>query len=140
MKTFFKYLFTGFKYLFLQTIIEIILIIILEYLGFNPLLDFSKSNLLIENIEGVTWAISMKTIIFCVMFLPLFIIIKYIMAWKNIKSNIMDSIINATLNATLLLTLYLLKHLDVAEILRPLIPTVMASLVIILIMKRKASL
>jgi hypothetical protein len=136
MQTFLKYLFIGFKYLFFQAIIEIILIITLEYLGFNPLLDFSKSNLLIQNIEGVTWAISMKTIIFCILYLPLFILISNIMAWKNIKSNLMYSIINAILNAALLLTLFLLKHLDIAEIFRPLIPTVIASLTIIIVNRK----
>jgi len=75
MKTILKYLFEGLKYLIIQGILEVIVIVLLEYSGFKVLLDFSKSNLLIENIAGVAWAISMKTAIFSLIYLPLFVLI-----------------------------------------------------------------
>ncbi len=53
MKIFLRYFVTGLKYLIIQGIIEIVIIVLLEYLGFNALLDFSRSNLFVENIEGV---------------------------------------------------------------------------------------
>lgn len=137
MKIFFKYLFTGLKYLILQGIIEIIIIVISEYLGFKVLLDFSKSNLLIENIEGVAWAISMKTAIFSLIYLPLFAVISSLLTWKKLGGNFIFSIVNALLSEALLLTLFLLKHLSFVEMLPPLISTLVASLIIILIVSKK---
>jgi len=111
-------------------------IVILEYLGFNALLEFSKSNLFVENIEGVTWAISIKTAIFSFIYLPLFVIINFLLAWRKHTGNLIFSTINALLSVLLLLILFLLKHLNLSEMLPPLVSTLIASLIIILINKK----
>lgn len=137
MKIFLRYFVTGLKYLIIQGIIEIVIIVLLEYLGFNALLDFSRSNLFVENIEGVAWAISMKTAIFSLIYLPLFAVISFLLAWKKVTSKFKFSIINALLSIALLLILFLLKHLNFSEMLPPLMSTLIASLIIILFVNSK---
>jgi hypothetical protein len=137
MKAFLKYLFTGFKYLLLQGVAEIVMILALEYMGFQAMLDFSKSNLLIENIEGIAWAISMKTVIFSLLYLPLFIIISYWLTRNKMACTLSFSIVNALLSSLLLVTLLLLKHKDLGEMIVPMTATLFASFLIIIIVKIK---
>ncbi|RFM32359.1 hypothetical protein [Chitinophaga silvisoli] len=128
-----KKLFAGFKYLIFQGAIEILLIITMEYLGINTLADFSKSNLLIENIEGVAWAIAMKTIIFSLLYLPLFLIIISLLSGKKTINASTLSIVNAILSVFLLLVLFLIKRLELSEMLFPLVATLIAALIIIVL-------
>ena len=72
MAKFFQYVLVALKYLIMQGFVEIILIVLFEYLGIKVLMDFSRANLLIENVQGVAWEISMKTIMFSFIYIPLF--------------------------------------------------------------------
>ena len=136
MKTFFRYFLTGVKYLLLQATLEVVLVVVLEYLGVNVLADFSNSNLFVENIEGVLWAISMKTIFLSVLYLPIFVLLCYLIVRKTLITKLITSIVNLLLNLMLLITFLLLKNLEFVEILSVITFTLIASLIIIAIIGR----
>jgi hypothetical protein len=138
MKAIFENLLTGMKYLISQGLLEIIIILILEYLRFGVLSDIStKNNLLIENIQGIAWGISMKTVIFSIIYLPLFVVINFLLAWRKLRSTFAQSIVNTILNIALLFALFLLKRKDFMEILPLLTATLIASLIIIVVVNRR---
>ena len=83
-----RYLFIGLKYLLIQGVVEIVLILGIEYLGVKVLSDFSKANSILENIEGVSWEIVMKTLMFSIIYIPFFIWICVLLDWKKSKVNL----------------------------------------------------
>jgi hypothetical protein len=135
MKEIYKYLLNGLKYLVIQGITEIVLIVTLEYSGFKILTDFSSTNLFIENIEAVVWSISMKTAMFCLFYLPLFVGISALLTWKNITNILKYSIINAFLNALLFMVYFALRNANFSEIANLFIATLLASTLIIITVK-----
>ena len=139
MKRFFKYLFTGFKYLLIQGFIEIVVIVALEYLGIKVLSHFSKTNLFIENVQGVAWEISMKTIMFSFVYIPVFIGVCALLGWKKGVSSFVYGVTNALLMFLFsILFLFFLRHAVFSEVLNILIVTVFSSIIILVATKISA--
>ena len=133
-----RYLFIGLKYLLIQGVVEIVLILGIEYLGVKVLSDFSKANSILENIEGVSWEIVMKTLMFSIIYIPFFIWICVLLDWKKSKVNFRYSIVNTFLNLFLaVIFLVFLRKADISEVRNLLIVTVLASVLILLIIREK---
>ena len=133
-----RYLFIGLKYLLIQGVVEIVLILGIEYLGVKVLSDFSKANSILENIEGVSWEIVMKTLMFSILYIPFFIWICVLLDWKKSKVNFRYSIVNTFLNLFLaVIFLVFLRKADISEVRNLLIVTVLASVLIFLIIREK---
>ena len=133
-----RYLFIGLKYLLIQGVVEIVLILGIEYLGVKVLSDFSKANSILENIEGVSWEIVMKTLMFSIIYIPFFIWICVLLDWKKSKVNFRYSIVNTFLNLFLaVIFLVFLRKADISEVRNLLIVTVLASVLIFLIIREK---
>lgn len=135
MKAFFKYLLNGLKYLIIQGITEIVVIVILEYVGLRVLSDFSRANLFIENVESVAWSIGMKIAMFCLFYLPLFVGMSALLSRKSIINSFKYSIINAVINILLFMVYFILRSADFSEVLNLFIATLLASAIIIAIVK-----
>jgi len=136
MTNFFHYLLLGLKYLIIQGLVEIFLIVLLEYLGVKVLIDFSKANLLIENVQGVAWEISMKTIMFSLVYIPLFIATLVLISRKKVKSNFLYGNINGILSIFLsIVFLLLLRKVAFSEVLNLLIVTLSSSILILIAIK-----
>ncbi len=80
---FFIKLLKGLKYWCIQGVVEFIIILCLEYLGFGVLNEFSKHNLFIENAQFIIWIIAYKTIVLSGFYLFLFLILSY--TFKRVK-------------------------------------------------------
>jgi hypothetical protein len=134
MRFFFKYLFTSVKYLLVQGIIEIIVITILEYLGFNALslVDFSISNLFTDNIQSISWLIAIKTMLFGLAYLVLFVVACYVLNKKQSLNRFIFSILNSAVNASLWLTLFLLEHVSGRDMMSAMLAILLASGVIVI--------
>ena len=133
-----RYLFIGLKYLLIQGVVEIVLILGIEYLGVKVLSDFSKANSILENIEGVSWEIVIKTLMFSIIYIPFFIWICVLLDWKKSKVNFRYSIVNTFLNLFLaVIFLVFLRKADISEVRNLLIVTVLASVLIFLIIREK---
>jgi hypothetical protein len=132
MARFFRNLLTALKYLFLQGLVEIILVVFLEYLDIKVLMDFSKGNLLIENIQGVVWEISMKTIIFSLVYIPLFIALSSLLSNKKLSNSFLYVVINGVLSILLsIVFLLFLRQIAFPEVLNLLIVTLSSSILIL---------
>jgi hypothetical protein len=134
MRFFFKYLFTSVKYLLVQGIIEIIVITILEYLGFNALslVDFSISNLFTDNIQSISWLIAIKTLLFGLAYLVLFVVACYVLHKKQSLNRFIFSILNSAVNASLWLILFLLEHVSGRDMMSAMFAILLASGVIVI--------
>jgi hypothetical protein len=135
MKKFALLFLFGFIYIVFQGLVEIVLITFMEYFGVDVLLDFSLSNLFIENVQGVAWAISMKMIMFSIVYIPLFLMIGMFF-FKNKFSNPFYGIVNGILCATLLSVLFLLKGYGLGALVLPLLMSIISSIFIILISRK----
>ncbi len=136
MTRFFQYLLIALKYLLMQGLVEIILIVLFEYLGIKVLIDFSRANLFIENVQGVAWEISMKTIMFSFIYLPLFIVVSTLLWWRKLKNHLVYSFINVLLSLLLsLIFLLLLRQVDFSAVFNLLIVTLLSSVLILIITK-----
>jgi hypothetical protein len=135
MKAFIKYLLNSLKYLAIQGLSEIVVIVILEYAGLRVLSDFSRANLFVENVEDVAWSIGMKTAMFGLFYLPLFIGISALLSRKIIINSFKYSIINAVINIFLFIVYFILRSAEFSEVLNLFIATLLASAIIIALLK-----
>ena len=78
METFFKYLFNGIKFWIIQGVVEIFVIIILEYSGVKVLMYFSRNELFIENFQGIASIIIYKTIVLSWIYVLCFLLFSYV--------------------------------------------------------------
>jgi len=136
MANFFQNLLTALKYLLIQGLFEILLIVLFEYTGIKVLTDFSKANLLIENIQGISWEISMKTIMFSLVYIPLFMAASALLIKSEVNRSFLYGIINGTLSILLsIVFLLLLRKADFSDVSNLLFATLLSSVLILVIVK-----
>lgn len=136
MAKFFQNLLTALKYLLIQGLFEILLIVLFEYAGIKVLTDFSKANLLIENIQGISWEISMKTIMFSLVYIPLFMAASALLIKSEVNRSFLYGIINGTLSILLsIVFLLLLRKADFSDVSNLLFATLLSSVLILVIVK-----
>jgi hypothetical protein len=125
-KSIFYYSVQGLKYLIIQGIIEILVILLFEYAGLKVLGWFSRSSLFIENVEGIAWSIGMKSAMFSIIYVPLFVILSR-------RAIISYSLINLGLNSILyIIYIFILRKASFSEVLPLSIATVLSSLIIVI--------
>lgn len=134
----FKYIFTAFKFWLTQNIIELVLILILGYLGIDVMNDFCLKCLFIENLEATAWGIGIKTIIFLLPYFLLFTIACYFPYFKNVQTNVKYAYLNAIISCSIILLIGILKPNNTREILLPLLASFISTILIIIYSKYKA--
>lgn len=136
MGKFFQNLLTALKYLLIQGLFEIAIIVFFEYVGIKVLTDFSKNNLLIENIQGVAWEISMKTVMFSFAYIPLFIAASALLRKKGAKDIFLYGIINGVISILLsIVFLLFLRQATLSDVSNLLIATLLSSVLILVTIK-----
>ena len=131
--------FTGLKFWIVQNLVEIIIVLILGYSGFDVMGEFCNKCLLIENIEGTAWGIGFKSLIFLLPYLFLFVAIGFVPYFRHNRINIKNALLNCLVSCLVILLIGILKPNEFKEILRPLSATLLSSLLIILFFKVKAA-
>lgn len=131
-------IFTPLKLWITQNIVEILVILVLGYLGFDVMKEFCKECLLIENIEGTAWEIGFKSLVLLLPYIILFKAINLISYFKIKPSNIKTALLNGIVSFLMIFSIGLLKPNDFRDILQPLLATIISSILIILFIKIKA--
>lgn len=134
-----KQIFCALKFWFAQNIIELSVILVLGYLGIDVMGDFCKKCLFIENFEATIWGIGIKTFIFLLPYLLLFTITSFIPYFHNIQTKLKYTYLNSLISCSLILLIGILKPHDTKEILLPFLATFIASILIIIHSKYKAT-
>ncbi len=134
-----KYIFEALKFWFAQNIIELSVILVLGYLGIDLMGDFCKKCLFIENLEATAWGIGIKTLIFLLPYLLIFTITSFIPHFKNIQTKLKYAYLNSLISCSIILLIGILKPHDTIEILLPLLATFIASILIVIYSKIKAT-
>jgi hypothetical protein len=130
-------IFTALKFWIAQNLVEIIVVLILGYLGFDVMNEFCRKCLLIENIEGTAWGIGFKLLIFLLPYIILFIVISFVPYFKNNPSNIKNAQLNGIVSCLVIFLIEILKPNEFSEMLRSLLATFISSVLIILFFKIK---
>ena len=121
---------------FVQSVIEIIVIVALGYMGADAMGDFCRNCLLGENIEGAAWGIGLKFLIFVLHYLLLFVTIGFIPYFKSKRSKFKFALLNCGISSIIISLIGILKS---KEILLPLLATLISSSIIMACKKYKAT-
>ena len=139
MRALFKYLLNGLKYLVVQGIAEIGIVLVMVYLGINfeAMVYASTTGLFIENVQGVAWNIGMKTAVYGLFYVPLFAGISALLTWMNITDNLRYSVVNLFLSVLLFAVNSSLRDADHSEVSNLFIATILASVIIIMTVRMR---
>lgn len=129
----------GLKFWIAQNIIEVFLILGLGYLGIDVMNDFCIKCLFIENLGATAVAICIKALIFLLPYLLLFTIINFNPYFKDVQNKLKYVILNAIISCSIITLIGVLKPKDLKEIFLPLFASFIASLIIIVYTKYKAT-
>lgn len=122
-----------------QNLLEVFLILGFGYLGIDVMNDFCINCLFIENIEATAIGIGIKALLFLIPYLLLFTIVSIIPCFKDFKNKLKYVILNAIISCSIVTLIGVLKPKDLKEILLPLFTSFIASLIIIVYTKYKAT-
>lgn len=128
--------FKSLKFWFVQSFIEIVIIVLLGYMGADVMGDFCKNCLLIENIESSAWGIGFKFLIFLLPYMFLFVMISLIPYFKKNQSNFKFALLNCGISCIIILLIGIIKS---KEMLLPFLATLISSCIIIACAKFKAT-
>lgn len=129
---------TALVFWIVQNVVETIVVLILGYIGFDVMGEFCKNCLLIENIEGAAWGMGIKSLIFLLPYILLFVIISYVPLFNNNQSNIKNAFLNAVISCLIIILIGILRPDELLQMWRPLLATFVSSGLIILFLKLKA--
>lgn len=134
-----KVILTGLKFWVVQNAIEIVVILVLGYLGVDVMSDFCKQCLFIENLEDTAWGIGIKTFIFLLPYLVVFTLISSISYFKSIENVLKYRVLNAVISSIIIILIGILKPTELKEMLLPFLSTLISSILIIIFVRFKAT-